>query len=100
MLTECFRENIIPSLPETEGVTFRKKLCWLLFVHAKRECSKTQNLSGLTWHASKYKVHKLHQKYILKKRHKTEPFLIQDQMWSFDLKTASEYKLPKYYKTE
>ena len=37
---DCFRENIIPSLPETEGVTFRKKLCWLLFVHAKRECFK------------------------------------------------------------
>lgn len=31
------RENIGPPIPETEGVTFRKKLCWLLFLLAKRE---------------------------------------------------------------
>ncbi|KAK7090054.1 retinoblastoma-associated protein-like isoform X2 [Littorina saxatilis] len=30
-------EENIPSLPETEGVAFRRKLCWLLFIHAKSQ---------------------------------------------------------------
>ncbi|XP_025079135.1 retinoblastoma-associated protein-like isoform X2 [Pomacea canaliculata] len=33
---EANEENIGPPIPETEGVTFRKKLCWLLFLLAKQ----------------------------------------------------------------
>lgn len=33
---ESNEENIIPTLPEMEGVTFRKKLCWFLFLQAKQ----------------------------------------------------------------
>ena len=30
-----FRENVMPPIPETEGIMFRKKLCWVLFLHSK-----------------------------------------------------------------
>ncbi|XP_048258242.1 retinoblastoma-associated protein-like isoform X2 [Haliotis rufescens] len=30
-----FRENVMPPVPETEGVSFRKKLCWTIFLHTK-----------------------------------------------------------------
>ena len=25
----------MPPIPETEGIMFRKKLCWVLFLHSK-----------------------------------------------------------------
>ncbi|XP_046550341.1 retinoblastoma-associated protein-like [Haliotis rubra] len=30
-----FRENVMPPVPESEGVSFRKKLCWTIFLHTK-----------------------------------------------------------------
>ena len=67
----------------------------------------------LIWHASKYKAHKLHQRYIPSKgcpraahipcisgtlghtgvyRHKTEPIFNQARRWSLHLETGSTYK--------